>query len=98
MGISNKQTWNTLTLKTILCVAIISMFLGGNVFANEQKQEKQQSTIVGPVMQNRYVHYTPESDEAKAKAAATQKLLDQGVFTAVEDSRVNQQPQSVKQK
>ena len=78
----------------IICVAVLSLILSGFAFAGEQKQEE--STIVGPVLQNRYVFITPEDNQAKEKSEATQKLLEQGVFTAVDDARVNQQTQGVK--
>ena len=71
----------------ILCVAAASLILGGIAFAGEQEQ----STIVGPVMQNRYMHITPEDDQAKVRPEPVQKLMDQGVIPAAEDARIGVQ-------
>lgn len=79
----------------VLVVAMLSLIFSGVAFADEQKPDPAESTIVGPVMQNRYVPMTPEDEDAKKRSEATQKLLDQGVFTAVEDARANQQSQGI---
>lgn len=76
-------------MKIAFVVLALIFSIGGFAYSDEQKQEE--STIVGPVMQNRYVSITPEDDQAKERSEVTQKLLDQGVFTAVEDAR-NTQP------
>jgi len=69
----------------ILCVAALSLILGGIAFAQEQQEE---STIVGPVMDNRYVHITPEDDSKESGLSETaQKLMDQGVIPAAEEAR-----------
>jgi len=77
----------------ILCVAMLSLILSGIAFADEQNQE--QSTIVGPVMQNRYIQ--PEDLQDKPALSETaKKLMDQGVIQAVEDAKVNTQASGVK--
>ena len=70
----------------ILCVAMLSLILSGIAFADEQKQE---STIVGPVMQNRYINHEdlPKPGEKGELSETSQKLMDQGVIPAAEAAR-----------
>ena len=75
----------------LIVAVVVSLALGGVAFADEQKQTE--STIVGPVMENRYVSIMPE-DEQPALSEPAQKLMDQGVIQAVEDARVNTQTTS----
>ena len=75
----------------LIIVVAVSLALGGVAFADEQKQAE--STIVGPVMENRYVSIMPE-DEQPALSEPAKKLMDQGVIPAVEDARVNTQTTS----
>ena len=70
----------------IICVAVLSLILSGIAFADEQKQAK--STIVGPVMQNRYVSITEDDQPGEGELSETsQKLMDQGVIPAAEAAR-----------
>ncbi len=72
----------------VLCVAMLSLILSGSAFADEQKQAKE-STIVGPVMQNRYIQ--PEDlpkPEMGNLSETSQKLMDQGVIQAAEQARI----------
>ena len=79
----------------ILCVAALSLILGGIAFAQEQQEE---STIVGPVMDNRYVHITPEDDQTQdGLSKPAQKLMDQGVIPAAEAARQAEQSRVVVQ-
>lgn len=73
----------------ILCVAMLSLVLSGIAFADEQKQE---STIVGPVMQNRYIMQEPVEEQPGTGdlSETSKKLMDQGVIQAAEQARTAQ--------
>ena len=80
----------------ILCVAMLSLILSGIALADEQE-----STIVGPVMQNRYINHEdlPKPGEKGQLSETSQKLMDQGVIQAAEQARTTQPVvQPVKQK
>ena len=79
----------------IMFITVASLILGSMTFADEQKQSKK-STIVGPVMQNRYIHVTPKDDQTQEGLSETsKKLMDQGVIPAAEAARQNQTQQVV---
>jgi len=80
----------------ILCVAVLAIVLSGMAFAGEE-QKKEESTIVGPVMNNRYVHMTPEQQQ-QALSETSQKLMDQGVIQAAEEQRTREAVQQPKKK
>ena len=69
----------------ILCVAMLSLILSGIALADEQE-----STIVGPVMQNRYVAQEDIKPGEGELSETSQKLMDQGVIPAVEQQRINE--------
>jgi len=74
----------------IICVAMLSLVLSGIVFAADE--QKQESTIVGPVMQNRYINHEdlPKPGEKGQLSETSQKLMDQGVIQAAEQQRTTQ--------
>ncbi len=78
----------------VLIVAVVSLILSGIAFADEQKQAE--STIVGPVMENRYVSIQPGDEQQPALSEPAQKLMDQGVIPAVEDAKLNTQAAGIK--
>lgn len=81
----------------IVCFAVLSLILSGIVFAADGAKQKNESTIVGPVMENRYVQMNPDDEQTQdALSKPAQKLMDQGVIPAVEHAKVNSQKQGVK--
>lgn len=68
--------------QVVLGVTMLLLFCGMS-FADEN------STIVGPVMENRYV--APSPDENVPVSETTQKLMDKGVIPAAEEARLEQQ-------
>ena len=74
----------------VVFVALFSLILSGIAFADEQKQGE--STIVGPVMQNRYINHEdlPKPGETGDLSETSQKLMDQGVIQAAEQARTTQ--------
>ena len=79
----------------ILCVAVFSLILSGIAFAGEQTQAE--STIIGPVMQNRYVAQEDIKPGEGELSETSQKLMDQGVIPAVEQQRINQESRVIVQ-
>jgi hypothetical protein len=69
----------------MLVVLVLSFIIGGVAIAADTE-----STIVGPVMENRYVAPAPQ-DKDVAPPEQVQKLMDQGVIPAAEQARLEQQ-------
>ena len=74
----------------ILCVAVLAIVLSGMAFAADEKKQEE-STIVGPVMQYRYVSPEDLEKDQQALSETSQKLMDQGVIQAAEEKRTVQQ-------
>ena len=80
----------------IVWFIVISIVFGwGIALAAEKKQSNTNNptgTIVGSeLMQNRYEYVDP-TETPKDRPPVVQKLLDKGVFTAIEDKRSGAQP------
>ena len=73
--------------RVMVLIAVATLIFSGIAFAGEQDKEQQESTVVGPVMQNRYVYISPQDDEAKVPPETVQKLMDQGVIPAAADAK-----------
>ena len=73
--------------RVMVLIAVATLIFGGITFAAEQNTENQESTIVGPVMQNRYMQISPQDDEAKVPPEMVQKLMEQGVIPAAADAK-----------
>ena len=69
-------------MKSVVVTLVAFLMLSGVALANEQ-----QSTIVGPVMQNRYVAPNPQDKDVKPPETV-QKLMDQKVIPAAEAARL----------
>lgn len=77
--------------QVVLAVSMLLLVLSGIALAEDQKQDHSGSTIVGPVMVNRYVYISPKDDQAKVQPETVKRLMDQGVIPAAEDARINAQ-------
>jgi len=71
--------------QVVLVIVAFSLILGGIAFAADQG-----STIVGPVMENRYVAPDPQDKDIQPPETV-QKLMDQQVIPAAEAARLEQQ-------
>ena len=77
--------------KVMLVLLMLSLIICSVTFAQNQDQDQDiKSTIVGPVMDNRYVAPTPQ-DQNIAQQPTVVKLMDQGVIPAAEQARLEQQ-------
>ena len=79
----------------MVLIAVATLIFSGIAFAAD-KQDQQESTIVGPVMESRYVYISPQDDEAKIPPETVQKLMDQGVIPAAADAKTQKQDGIVK--
>lgn len=72
--------------QVMLVVLAFALIFGGVAIA----AEPEPSTVVGPVMENRYVAPDPR-DEGVELPETVEKLMDQGVIPAAEQQRLDQQ-------
>jgi len=72
--------------QVMLVVLATALIFGGVAIAAEPAP----STVVGPVMENRYVAPDPR-DEGVELPETVEQLMDQGVIPAAEQQRLNQQ-------
>jgi hypothetical protein len=78
--------------QALLVVLAFALILGNFAFAAEPE-----STIVGPVLENRYQAPDPR-DEGVEPPETVEKLMDQGVIPAAEQQRLDQQVLQVPKK
>ena len=73
--------------QVMLIVCMITLLFGSVVIAEESK-----STIVGPVMENRYIAPNPQDKETKTPETV-QTLKEKGVIQVREEARLEQKQQ-----
>lgn len=71
--------------QVVLVALLLSFIIGGVAIAADTE-----STIVGPVLENRYVAPAPQDKDVQAPETV-QKLMDQGAIPAAEAARLEQQ-------